>query len=168
MKKTGAFITRHRRLLMISLLTVTLLASSAANHRRLEGEAIVTSLPVTSVQTASGESIAVFVADRDVLHQQEVAALSALIDRADIDSRTREEAAAQLTMLVQNRQAREALEDALSGTALAPCAAVVAGGAVTIVTANPSPTQEDAALVMVLAAAHAGAQPQDVRILPAE
>lgn len=168
MKKAGAFITRHRRLLLISLLTVTLLASSAANRRRLEGEAIVTSLPITSVQAASDDSIAVFIADRDALHQQEVAALSALIDRTDIDSRTRDQAAAQLTALVQSRQAREALEDALSGTALAPCTAVVSGGAVTIITANPSPSGEDAALVMTLAAAHAGVQPQDVRILPAE
>ncbi len=167
MKHAADFLTRHRRLFLIALLSVTLAVSSEANRRRLQEDAVVTSLPV--MQTAAPDvAVATFTADRDAMHQRDVAALTALISQENIDSRTREDAAVQLQELIRNRECQQALESALASTALAPCTAVVTGSSVTLVTAKQEITPEDSALVLTLAAAHAGVAPEDVRILSAE
>ena len=70
-----------------------------------------------------------------------------------------------MTEMAANREYQQALETALASTALAPCAAVVSGGSVTIITGKTDISPQDSALVLTLAAAHAGAKPSDVRIL---
>ncbi|MBQ2954776.1 MAG: SpoIIIAH-like family protein [Clostridia bacterium] len=166
MQHLTRFILRHRRLLLIALLSVTLLLGSEANRLRLQEEAIVTSLPVTHTEAAT--AVSAHATLQEDQHARDVEALSALIARDDLDALTRQDAAAQLSAMVANREGRLALEEALSATALAPCSAVVAGGSVTVVTAKAEITPEDSALVLTLAAAHCGAAPEDVRILPAE
>ena len=113
-------------------------------------------------------AVAAYVDERAAAHERDIAALTALIQQSDMDERTRQDAADTLQDIVRNRECQQALEDALSATALAPCAAVVSGGSVTIVTAKNAITPEDSALVLALAQAHAGAAPEDVRILTAE
>ena len=168
MKSAGEFIVRHRRLLLIALLTVTLLVSSSANRRRLEEEAIMTSMPVIRTNESSATAVAAYISDRDAIYQRDVEALSALISRQDLDERTLHSAALQLQALIHHREARDAIEEALATTSLAPCAALVTDGAVTLVTAKAAPTAEDSALVLTLASIHAGINPEDVRIITAE
>lgn len=168
MKPAAGFLTRHRRLLLIALLSVTLLVSSTANRRRLEQEAVVTSLPVVHTQSSAVTAVNAYIDERDAAHQRDVAALTALIAQEELDAQTRQAAADQLQALVHSRESQQALEAALASTSLAPCAAVVTGTNVTIVTAKTEITPEDSALVITLAAAHAGAAPGDVRILTAE
>lgn len=74
----------------------------------------------------------------------------------------------QLQEIIANRQSQSALEGALAGSSLYPCAAVVSGGNVTIVTQKSTVTDKDSALVMSLAAAHAGVTPEKVRIITAK
>lgn len=166
MKRIADLIVRHRQLLLIALLTATLVAGSTVNRKRLEAEALLTSLPVD--RSTSAVAVAAYVNERAAAHERDVAALTALIQQTDMDERTRQDAADTLQALVRSRESQQALEDALSATALAPCAAVVSGGSVTIVTAKSAITPEDSALVLALAQAHAGADPEDVRILTAE
>lgn len=168
MKITGEFITRHRHLLLIALLTVTLLVSSSANRHRLENSAIVTSVPVGRITDPAAQAVAAYITDRDAAHHQDVEALTQLIAQEDLDARTRQDAASQLASLIHCREARDAIEEALSGTDLSPCAAVVTRNAVTLVTAKAAPTDEDAALVMTLASVHAGVSMEDVRIITAK
>lgn len=162
MTKPG-FITRHRNLLLVMLLTATLAVSSAANRRRLEEAQQTTALPVMQTESA----ISVYRADRDGSYLTDVEALQAVSADTTLEATTREAAAARLTQLIADREAEAALETALSQTSLAPCAAVVSGGSVTIVTEKASITQEDSALAITLAAAHAGAEAADVRIITA-
>ena len=166
MRTLSQFFIRHRRLLLIALLTVTLLVSSEANRHRLQAETVATSLPVMTTDAAA--SVAVFSRQQDDQHARDVAALSALIDHDDVDAQTRSDASDQLLEMIADREGRIALEEALSATSLAPCSAVVAGGSVTLITAKTEITQEESALVLALAAAHCGADPENVRILTAE
>lgn len=168
MKITGEFITRHRHLLLIALLTVTLLVSSSANRHRLEGEAIVTSVPVARMTDPAAAAVDGYITDRNAAHNRDVEALTSLIAQDDLDERTRQNAAGQLSALIHCREARNAIEEALSVTDLAPCAAVVTQDAVTLVTAKAAPTADDAALVMTLASVHAGVSTEDVRIITAK
>lgn len=162
MKQPG-FITRHRNLLLILLLTSTLAVSSIASRRRLEESQQTTALPVMQTESA----ISVYKTDRDGTYLSDVAALQAVSADDSLEAATREAAAARLTQLVADREAASALETALSQSSLAPCAAVVSGGSVTIVTGKTTVTQEDSALAITLAAAHAGASADSVRIITA-
>lgn len=158
-----AFLTRHRNLLLIVLLAATLAVSSAANRRRLEEARPTTALPVTA-----SSAVAVYQTERDGAYMTDVAALQAVSADATLDAATREAAALRLTQLIADREAEAALEAALSQSALAPCAAVVSGGSVTIVTEKADITQEDMALALTLAVAHAGVEAGDVRMIPAQ
>lgn len=167
MKTAGEFVTRHRHLLLIALLSVTLLVSSSANRRRLENEAIVTSVPVMRSADPAAAAVAGYISDRDTTYLKDIDALTELIAQTTLDAQTRQNAADQLALLIHCREARDAIEEALASTDLAPCAAVVTKDAVTIVTAQSTPTDDDAALVITLANAHAGVGPEDVRIITA-
>lgn len=160
MSKTP-FLTRHRSLLILALLTVTLAASSAANRLRLEDAAATTALPVTAAPSA----VATYREERDADYLTDVAALQAVSADATLEASTREAAAQTLTRLVADREAAAALETALSATSLAPCAAIVTDGQVTLVTAKTTLTEADSALVTTLAAIHAGADAGDVHVL---
>ncbi|MGN0794871.1 MAG: SpoIIIAH-like family protein [Aristaeellaceae bacterium] len=159
----GAFLTRHRNLLLIVVTASALAVSSAVNRRRLEGERTTTSLPVTATQSAG--AVTVYAQERQDAYLADVTALQAVCSDASLESRTREAAAARLTQLVADREAAKALETALQGSSLSPCAAVVSGTQVTIVTQNADFTAEDAAMALLLAEAHAGAKPSEVRII---
>jgi len=168
MERIGNFLTRHRNLFMTALLLTTLCISSTSNIQRLSAGGDVTALPVTAVHKPSGNAVAVFSAQRDSNHSQDVAALETLCVQENLDAETRRQAAAQLQEMIRCREAQSAIEKALENSSLAPCAAVVSGGSLTIVTEKTSFTDEDAALVMTLAKAHAGIAPADVRIMTAE
>lgn len=168
MDRIGDFLTRHRNLFLAALLVTTLFVSSTSNIRRLSSAQDVTALPVTAVHKPAGNAIAVFSAQRDSTHLQDITALEALCLQEDLDAETRRQAAEQMQEMIRCREAQAAIEKALVSSNLAPCAAVVSGGSLTIVTEQPSFTEEDAALVMILADAHAGIAPADVRIMTAE
>lgn len=163
MPKPG-FIARHRNLLLIVLLASTLALSSNAARQRLESARPTTALPVT--QAAS--PVAAYTAQRDTSFLTDLQALHSLCENASLDAATREAAADRLTRLIADRDAEAALEEALSRTALAPCAAVISGGSVTIVTEKAALTPEEAALALTLAVAHTGLPAASVRILPAQ
>lgn len=167
MRKAADFITRHKNMLLIALLSVTLLLSSEANRRRLSDGLFTTALPVTQTQEAA-LAVSACALEQDAAYDRELTALSALIAREDIEASTREAAAEEMQAIIHDRQAREALDTALAATSLAPCTAVISGGSVTIVTAKSEITPEESALALSLASAHAGAQMQNVRILTGE
>ena len=95
-------------------------------------------------------------------------ALEHLTAQPLLDKSTREAAAEQLQSIIDIRQAQSAIEGALSNSSLSPCVAVIAGNALTIITSKSTVTDKDTALIMTLAAAHAGIQPENVRIITAE
>lgn len=166
MKHLADLLVRHRTLFLICLLTATFLLSSLAAQSRLEDDAIVTSLPVTSLTPS--DAVQTFSGQRETTQLNELTALTALTNEESMDDATRRAAAAQLQALVSDRSSQQALEAALASTGLAPCAAIVSGGSVTIVTHQAEISPHDSALVLTLASAHAGASPENVRIITAE
>lgn len=168
MTRPADFLNRHRNLLLMAILCSTLCLSSAMNQRRLENSQGATSLPVMKTQSTDAAPVAAYIDARDAAYQQDVAALTALCAQESVDARTRDEAAQTLSRIVSDHAAQQALESALAQSALAPCACVVSGGSVTIITHQTAVSAEASALALTLAAAHAGAAPSDVRIITAE
>lgn len=166
MKKIADYLSRHRTSLLIALLTSTLFISSRMSRIRLEQEAVTTALPVTHAEASA--PVRAYISERDAAYQRDIAALTALVNQEDLDARTREAAADEMRALIRNHEGQIALEDALASTSLAPCAAVVSGGSITLVTAKAEITQEDSALVFMLCQAHTGVEPANVQILTAE
>ena len=167
MSNIGEMLTRHRNLFLLALLITTLAVSGYASHQRLQERAATVDIPVTETVAQPQSALDRYRQQRDQEALSDIAALERLIAQATLDEATREAAAAQLQEIIDKRQAQSALEGALSGSSLYPCAAVVSGGSVTIVTQKSTVTDKDSALVMTLAAAHAGVAPENVRIITA-
>ncbi len=168
MTKLGEWLTRHRNLFLLMLLLITLLVSGMANRERLEAASATVDIPVTEVLSQPSSALETYRIQRDQATLADMAALDALCAQTNLDSRTREDAAAKLQSIIDSRQMQTALEGALLDSSLSPCVAVVSGGSVTIVTGKATVTEKDTALVLTLAAAHAGASPENVRIITAE
>ena len=168
MRKTGDWITRHRNLLLILLLLATMAVSSLANQERLTQEAATVSLPMVEPYAEPAGRIELFRQQRDTAALQDMAALQALVGQEQLDRQTREEAAAQLSMLVDHRERQLALEGALLESGFYPCAAVVSAGQVTIVTEKASLSDDEMALLMTMAQLHAGASPAQVSVITAD
>ncbi len=168
MKTLGELLTKHRNAFLILLLVTTLAVSGYANQERLRAASATVDIPVTEVAAQPLSALESYRQQRDQEALSDIAALEKLCAQTTLDAATREAAAEQMQEVIANRQAQSALEDALVGSSLSPCVAVVAGGSVTIVTEKSAVTSKDTALVLTLAAAHAGAAPENVRIISAE
>ena len=168
MKNLGELLTKHRNTFLLGLLVATLIVSGYANQARLQTASSTVEIPVKEVAAKSLSALESFRHQRDQDARSDIAALEKLCAQEMLDAATREAAAKQLQEIIDSRQAQSALEGALTGSSLHPCVAVVAGGNVTIVTEKSTVTDKDSALVMTLAAAHAGASPENVRIITAK
>lgn len=166
--KPGDLLTRHKNLFLLFLLTATLLVSGLTNRERLEAASVTVDIPVTECSAQSHGALEAYRLQRDEDVLTDMAALEALCTQELLDASTREDAAERLQVITQNRQAQSALEGALLNSSLAPCVAVVTQDSVTIVTEKAAVTDKDTALVLTLAAAHAGARPENVRIITAK
>lgn len=165
MMKPGDLLTKHRNLFLLILLGGTLIISGIAAQ---EQEAATVNIPVVETAAQPVDALEAFRIQRDRDALSDIAALEKLCAQENLDESLREDASNRLQSIIDSRQAQSALEGALLNSSLYPCVAVVTGGSVTIVTGKTTITDQDAALVMTLAAAHAGASPQDVRIITAE
>lgn len=165
MRVSSDFITRHKNLLLALLLLATMVVSSLSNQERLAREAVTVSLPVVEPSAEPAGRIELFRQQRDAASLQDIAALQALVDQAELDAQTRAEAAEQLRSLVDAREKQFALEGALLESGLQPCVAVVSAGQVTIVTEKASLTEDETALLMTMAQLHVGALPAQVSVI---
>lgn len=167
MMKLGELLTRHRNLFLLLLLVVTLVVSGQSNRERLAAASSTVNIPVTEVLAQPSSALERYRTQRNQQTSSDMAALEALCAQAALDQKTRDAAAAQLQTIIDARQAEVAIEGALTGSSLSPCAVVISGGSLTLVTEKATITKQDAALVMTLAQAHAGISPEDVRIMTA-
>ena len=165
MRISGDFITRHKNLLLMLLLLITMVVSSLSNQERLAQEAVTVSLPVVEPSAEAAGKIELFRQQRETASLQDMAALQTLVDQAELDQQTRLDAAEQLRALVDAREKQLALEGALLESGLYPCAAVVSAGQVTIVTEKTELTEEDTALLMALAQLHVNVPPTQVSVI---
>lgn len=163
MSRLADLLTRHRNTFLLALLIVTLILGS---HSRSDDPASATvSIPVAETAAASVSAVERFRQQRDQAVRADIAALERLIAQENLDEKTRQDAAERLQAIIDARQVQTAIEGALTGSSLYPCAAVLQGGILSIVTEKSTVTDRDAALVMSLAADHGGTAPEDVRII---
>ena len=161
------WIHSHRNLLLLALLLTTMAVSYLVNQRQLAQEASAVTIPVTEVAAPTAAPIEQYRQERDAAALKDMAALEALCAQDNLDAQTRADAAAQLQRLIDVRQKQTALEGALLESGIAPCAAVVAEGSVTIVTEKATLTDGETALLLTMAQAHAGVEPSGVRVITA-
>lgn len=159
---------KHRNMLLITLLALTLTVSCLANQHYLERITPTVSLPVMQTTQAPQSPIEQYREERDAAALKDMAALETLVNQADLDPQTRADAAAQLQRMVSQRQKQTALEGALVQSGVYPCAAMVEEGSVTIVTEKTDLSDGETALVLTMAQMHAGVLPSGVRVITAD
>ncbi len=159
---------KHRNILLITLLALTLSVSCLANQHYLEKTTPTVSLPVMQTTQAPLSPIEQYREERDAAALKDMAALETLVNQTDLDPQTRADAAAQLQRMVSHRQKQTALEGALVQSGVYPCAAMVEEGCVTIVTGKTDLSDGETALVLTMAQLHAGVLPSGVRVITAD
>lgn len=164
----GVFLTRHKNTLLLLLLVTTLLLGSTINRSRLEEGQTAVSIPVMKTNNAAATPLEAFRQSREEALLADMAALQALCDQEGLDTQTRSDAAQRLQRIVDQHQAQLAIEGALSTSSLAPCAAVVRTGSVTVVTEKQTITQQDSALVIAVAKEQAGVSSDGVQVITAQ
>lgn len=165
MREKGDFLIRHKNLLIVLLLLVTMTVSSLANQERLAEEAATVSLPLTEPSDVPLGKLEQFRQQRDAESLRDMAALQSLIAQEELDSQTREAAAAQLRDLVDVREKQLALEGALLESGMYPCVAVVSAGHVTLVTEKADLSDDENTLLLTMAQLHASAPPNAVSVM---
>lgn len=163
----GNWIHKHRNLLLIALLSLTMAVSYLSNQRRMQEVTPTVSLPVVEVSTAPTSALEQFREERDAAALRDMSALETLVDQSALDDQTRADAAAQLQRLIDHRQKQTALEAALLTSDIAPCVAVVDEGSVTIVTEKETLTEGETALLLTMVETHASVLPSGVRVVTA-
>ena len=161
------FVAKHRNALLFCALMLTLAVSYFAHQREMAQQASTVSLPVVETMQPSSR-LEEYRLRRDETALADMAALQALCDQEHLDAAIRADAARQLQQLVDNREKQLALEGALVQSGVFPCVAVVGGGGVTVVCGKENLSGGESALVLTLAKAHAGVEPQHVRVMTAE
>lgn len=167
MKKLIDLLPKHRNLFLLVLLGATLIAGTV-NQERLRSAVPTVEIPVVATSAQALSPMEQYRHQRDTDTLADIAALEKLIAQVTLDASTRDAAAEKLQAIIDARQAQSALEGALSNSSLGPCVAVLAGEALTIVTGKSTISEKDSAMVLTLAAAHAGIRPENVRIITAE
>lgn len=157
--------TKRRNLLLVFVLIASMLISCLVTIRRLEAEQRPVSLPVAQVAPTEQNALEAFKAERDETAANDMAALLQLTENENLDTKTREQAADQLQDMISRREQQLALEGALTGSGVAPCAAVVTAGSVTIVTEKTTLTEGETALLLAMAQTHTGVEPSGVRVI---
>ena len=163
----GNWIHKHRNLLLLALLLTTMAASYLVNQRQMAQDASTVTIPVTEVAAPTATPIEQYRQERDAAALTDMAALESLCAQESLDAQTRADAAAQLKRLIDARQTQTAPAGALLESGIAPFAAVVSEGSVTIVTEKATLTSGETALLLTMAQTHAGVEPSGVRVITA-
>lgn len=161
MNRLGEFLTKHRNMLLISLVAAAMLIG----HFSPDDQPVTVDIPVIETAAAVTDPVESFRQRRNLAESADIAALEQLVGRDDLDEQTRRKAAERLQSIVDARQIQSAIEGALVTSSLYPCAVVLEGGILSIVTEKSAVTDRDTALVLSLAADLGGIKPEDVRII---
>lgn len=167
-----AFIKKHKNLIFLSVLLLTLAGSYLWNQYQL-GELKTVSLPITRSEGGSDTPatsvvktpLASYQEKREATRRADMAALQALVSNEKVDQTARDQAQEELQEVIRCRECELAIEGALTGAGLAPCVAVVQRGAVTILVEKKELTQTEATMILTLTAAHTGEVPENIRIM---
>lgn len=163
----ATFLIRHKNALLTALLIITMVVSCLCYMNGREADSISVSIPVVNTAPLSSTPLEQFRRQRDDTTAADMAVLRDLCAQDALDDRTREDAALQLQRMIDRREKQLALEGALSQSGIAPCAAVVSEGCVTIVTEKDSLSSSENTLILTLCSAHAGVEPSGVRVITA-
>ncbi len=167
------FLKKHKNLIFLCVLLVTLAGSYLWNQYQLQAASTV-SLPIsrtagagvaTPTPSFSKTPLATYQEKRETTRQADMAALQTLASNEKVDQTTRDQAQEELLEVIRCRESELAIEGALTGAGLAPCVAVVQRGAVTVLVEKKELTQTEATMILTLATAHTGEVPENIRIM---
>jgi len=167
-----AFIRKHKNLIFLGILLVTLAGSYLWNQYQL-GALRTVSLPISRTEGDGGmptsaitkTPLATYQDKREATRQADMAALETLAANEKVDQAARDQAQEELLEVIRCRESELAIEGVLTGAGLAPCVAVVQRGAVTVLVEKKELTQTEATMILTITAAHTGEVPENIRIM---
>lgn len=102
---------------------------------------------------------------REIAYEEDRASLSALSQNPEVTEKTREDAAAQLVLMIASHQSELGIEEALKAAGFDPCLVLLQSGALTVMVRAPSLTNAQSATILSLCAAHTQLGVENIRIM---
>ena len=165
MHALGSLLEKHRNTCLILLMAAAFVVGLAQEQPATQA---AVSIPVSASVTPALNKLDAYRRERDQTRAADLAVLERLADNPKADAQIRDDASAQLHVLITARELQAAVEGALLNSSLSPCVAIVTGDRLTIVTGKTAPTERDMALVLEIARVHAGIAPENVRLITSD
>lgn len=102
---------------------------------------------------------------RELAYDKDMEALQELIGREDVDQAVRDQAAAQLSRMVENHQTELAIEEALLEAGYSPCLVVMQSDAITVNLQGAELSGDEGAQVLSICVAHSDVAVENIRIM---
>lgn len=102
---------------------------------------------------------------REAAYQQDMEALTALIESDQTDEATRRQAQTRLMQMVQEHQTEAGIQQALTQAGYGPCMALCQNGALTVMLTRDSLSSADSAAILALCTAHTDISVENIRIM---
>ncbi|MEA5014121.1 MAG: SpoIIIAH-like family protein [Candidatus Limiplasma sp.] len=113
----------------------------------------------------AGQALAEQRSLRERAYEEDRAALGALSQNPEVAEKTREDAAAQLALMVASHQSELGIEEALKAAGFDPCLVLLQNGALTVMVRLESLTSAQSATILSLCAAHTQVGVENIRIM---
>lgn len=163
--------TRNAR---VRLCILTLLLTAAAllafwpkagdSHSTSGSQFEETPVP-TAVPTLPPESLTAR-QTREAAYEKDLAKLQALCDDETLQEETRQQAARQMTRMIQQHQLELGLEEALTNAGFAPCLVLMQNDALTVAVSASEVTAAQSAVILSICLAHTEVAAENIRIMP--
>ena len=105
---------------------------------------------------------------REESYEKDIRALQAIVDNAENDESMRQQAAQQISRLVENHQTELAIEEALIGAGFSPRLVVMQGDAITVSLSSTELSGTDGVTILSLCVAHSDVAVENIRIMTVE
>jgi hypothetical protein len=102
---------------------------------------------------------------REAAYEEDRASLTALSQNPEVAVKTREDAAAQLTLMIAGHQSELGIEEALTAAGFDPCLVLLQNGTLTVMVRAQSLTNTQSATILSLCAAHTQVGVENIRIM---
>lgn len=102
---------------------------------------------------------------REAGYEKDILALQAIVDNAENDEALRQQAAQQISRLVENHQTELAIEEALIAAGFSPRLVVMQGDAITVSLMSAELSGTDGVTILSLCVAHSDVAVENIRIM---
>ena len=134
--------------------------AARGNHSEATPMPVVTAVPTLQPESLTARQT------REAAYEKDLAKLEALSGDETLQEETRQQAARQMTRMIEQHQLELGLEEALINAGFAPCLVLMQNDALTVAVSASEVTAAQSAVILSICLAHTEVAAENIRIMP--